>query len=378
VAQNEPQTRAVIATDPFTEDGTALARSLERGLKSALLYCDIVEIANVGPALFPTTDNFDFGFAFEAVNHDTAAAAHGMRVTVPGRRMMRRPTAALLRGKSLNPSSNSADLQRVLAAIDTLSSCGLVQDLGSGLIPGTVLKMGVDITGVSQRFGRDAATSLFSDREFVRFLLWAGFYFEALLTRASFPFLDYPALGPSTRHPLPSRAASREVELLRGMLSGLPFFEHATIDEIVDLRDELRLPLQRFRGALAQAAHEQEVTGDDGWAEAGRELWRREVQPALAEIEQEIEDNRYMRQLVSRADPKGIVAGATGLALGISQLSGVARVITSGAVAASPFVIAARDQWLAKLDIARTNRFFFLHRLQTRAHGVGRRRGLAR
>ena len=222
--------------------------------------------------------------------------------------------------------------------------------------------MGIDFTGLPDPIqGAALESALTPGSDLSRMILWAGWYFEALLAPASFPFFASSFAGvPSVDWTQPQR----EADLVQGMLVGLPSFERAELSEIVDLRTELNAPLQRFRAAMAEAAKRTEEASAESREHLGKDLWRREVQPALAEIDERIEENRYLRQLANRADPKELAVGAAGLALAFSQLHGVTQAVTASAVAASPLILAARDHWLAQVKIARESRFFFLHKLQ--------------
>jgi hypothetical protein len=159
----------------------------------------------------------------------------------------------------------------------------------------------------------------------------------------------------------------REVSLAGELFGQLPGFPRATVDELVDIREELDGPLRRFRVALAGISEElnETRTTDEFRAEA-RHLWTIEVSPALQEIEDATRSNTYLYQLTEHllAKPDGLVA-AGGLLVGGMAGPDVPQLVTSAAATALPAARALWEHQKGSLEIRR-NKFYFLYALQDR------------
>ena len=123
-----PVTSAIIATDIFATDGAVLAATLERTLKSAILYCDVIEIGNVGPALFPSSPDGQFAMSLSPVTGDerlppTAGAEVRAK---PGINIIRKPFAGFESSHRFDGMTNRDALTPIFAEIDVLVERGLV------------------------------------------------------------------------------------------------------------------------------------------------------------------------------------------------------------------------------------------------------------
>ena len=172
--------------------------------------------------------------------------------------------------------------------------------------------------------------------------------------------LDAGAAGDLLRGKLHGRPA--EIQIASQVLNQLPGFSRATLDEIVDIRHELKNPIRRFRHEMAELSDS--VEGELTTPELER-LWDRKIQPSLDEIEELTEENKYLRRLADAAtDPKTLMTTGGLLTLGFAGLTGIAQVVSAAAgLAALPFD-AAKKARLGKKDITK-KRFYFVWRMSS-------------
>ena len=158
-------------------------------------------------------------------------------------------------------------------------------------------------------------------------------------------------------------AADAGVHLLRH----LPTVECATVSEILDLREELRGPLVRFRAAVHEAAQEYAQSNEDTGAFID-DLRLRLVDPALADIEDAVRSNSYIGELIKVAtNPKEMILAAGTLVMAASgAVTPTATLLAAGFGVASPTLRAAMEH-RKECDRIRTHKFFLLHSLANRA-----------
>ena len=91
-----------------------------------------------------------------------------------------------------------------------------------------------------------------------------------------------------------------------GFTDRLPAFPTAKMDELIDLRKELALPLARYRGAVVRFAKEvPPVVGDDLAFEVGQH-WEETVKPALMGLEDEMADHDLVKEIARSLDVRDI------------------------------------------------------------------------
>ncbi|MDT4968561.1 MAG: hypothetical protein QOJ64_3298, partial [Acidobacteriota bacterium] len=137
----------------------------------------------------------------------------------------------------------------------------------------------------------------------------------------------------------------KEAGLAADLIERLPVFDRATVREVLDIRTELEVPLQRFRSAMItfsenikSAAWNKDFTSD---AEL---VFRREIAPTVIDIEEAVRSNSFLSELASRVVDKplasvGNVTGATvisALAVSMSNLP----LTAVAALALSPVLVA--------------------------------------
>lgn len=117
-------------------------------------------------------------------------------------------------------------------------------------------------------------------------------------------------------------ASAKHAALSKNLFERLPLFEKATIDEILDIRRELKTGLVKFRGAVADFSKEIEFAAwDKDFPMEADILFTQKIAPAIQEIDEASKANSYIWELTSKAFPTAVT---------ISTLAPIAAAIASG------------------------------------------------
>lgn len=150
----------------------------------------------------------------------------------------------------------------------------------------------------------------------------------------------------------------------------LPNFVNLPIDEVVDLRDELRDPLPRFRAAVSDLSSR--FTNRPIDAEVAYEIedaWRTQVHPSLVDIRESFAEHGLLREAASVAagDPRRLMAEAGAVfAAGFTGAVSISALMTAGLAAGIPVadvVMRAAQQSTSSRKGIRRSEFYFLHQL---------------
>ena len=115
----------------------------------------------------------------------------------------------------------------------------------------------------------------------------------------------------------------KQSQLAASLFERLPNFDLANMSEILDIRRELQAPLVRFRASIVSISADIEAAPwtRDFWHDV-EQVFRKQVEPALLDIEEAIRSNGYLRALVSRfADAEKIASASAKFAALPSALS---------------------------------------------------------
>ncbi len=146
-------------------------------------------------------------------------------------------------------------------------------------------------------------------------------------------------------------------------LASLPTFPNATMDEIVDIRGELRSPLVKFRAAMIGVTADLGVTALDADYEAAvEEIWRLKVAPALDELGELVRQAGLLRTYgpelgVSLTGP--LLTFGVALATG-SSAAALGTAVPAASAAAVALRSGGRKRSAARSAVA-TNPYYFLH-----------------
>jgi hypothetical protein len=176
-----------------------------------------------------------------------------------------------------------------------------------------------------------------------------------------------PAPGPAGR--------SAQAMAASGLMTRLPTFPAATVDEVLDIRSDLAPSLTQFRSAMVTISKGfTSAAWESGFEDELHDAWVETVYPAIEAIEESISQNS---SLLSRAasltgSAKEAWPGLSVLAGGLSLLAGgVTRHVDllqvlggTGAVAgAAPILKALRERNRTHTDI-RMQPFYFLYKTE--------------
>lgn len=171
-----------------------------------------------------------------------------------------------------------------------------------------------------------------------------------------------------------SMRRSSDVSSAVSFMGFLPSFNYLGIDEILDLRSQLRGPLIRFRAALTTLSREFEMRPiDEGFEVEIEDAWRQRVAPALEEIRETLAEHGLLRETASIAlgDPRRLMIEAGGVvAAGNAAVESLSGFMTAGLAAGIPVADTVARAVVKVLEARRDirkNAFFFLHQLESEA-----------
>jgi hypothetical protein len=148
----------------------------------------------------------------------------------------------------------------------------------------------------------------------------------------TYPLFDAQAGGLVSAGVREGEIRVSEAGLVRGRHSGLaadllerlPLFEQATVDEILDIRRELAPPLIRFRKAITEfSATIKTAPWDEDFVSEAGTIFHRDVAPAVQEIEERVQSNRYLLLLLKRIG----APSASMLAAAMSRIADLPEII---------------------------------------------------
>jgi hypothetical protein len=152
---------------------------------------------------------------------------------------------------------------------------------------------------------------------------------------------------------------SARAEIAALLISEVPSFPFAGVDEILDLRQRVQPVVERFRGAVAQLYDDEaQDLDDDAFIAFVEEVRVKNVNPELEELRETLRDNGAI-VTAARGVP-AVAGGALGLgaavALGAPDLAGVVS-LASGVATATTKELVGRHQ---RAGQQRKHQFFLL------------------
>jgi hypothetical protein len=167
-----------------------------------------------------------------------------------------------------------------------------------------------------------------------------------------------------------------EVGLSAYMLQSLPSFDHATIEEVIHVRNELEQPLLRFRSAMIEYSTTiKSAQWDTDFQLEADLIYRQHVVPAVLDLEQEMKANSFVRHLLDRAvHSKALeltgALSATSLTVMFSHLNGWGDIAQLGLAAAGSGLVGeairtwvdAKQKHSSTKDMIEQNHLYFAYR----------------
>jgi hypothetical protein len=322
---SEAPIKVAIATTP--QSGKAGRRALDQDTeltKAALLYADEVELVSLGVSMFDELrqiiDAGEMGGygLLASLDDDTInylATRSGSENTLPPN--WRETLAAALtvppealEALGIEGADQLRELHEMAAEhgrrtqedmanlLDEQGATELVTAIKSGAIK--VAELGVSPTSTLRPSDLDP-----TDSTDVQMWNWIDALVARLTDKKTRLLFDRQAGGliqsmlddgmiPS--NPQGLRLAAQAV-LGAGFTERLPAFPTARMDELLDLRKELALPLARYRGAVARFSKEVPQAVGENLDFEVEQLWIETVKPALLGLEDEMADHGLVREL---------------------------------------------------------------------------------
>ncbi|MGV9662767.1 hypothetical protein [Nocardia niigatensis] len=184
--------------------------------------------------------------------------------------------------------------------------------------------------------------------------------------------------------PVPlARRRGRNAAVANGFFDNLPYFERATVDEILDIRIDLRKPLGKFREGVQQISKDIDTNPEDPqFAYVIEDAWTTTVAPALDEIDELFRENSSYLDLLKRgvADAAGFAGlgglGTMAVAAGPANGTAAAATMMLGGASAAMLGItvaayrAMQAQW-NDMESAKSAQFYFLYATNSRLARFG-------
>lgn len=300
-------------------------------VKAALLYADEVELVGLGMSLFGELHQAmgvgdNAGFDLLAAMDDDALAyiasqsgqdqmpdnwreslGQALSLDVNLVESLDPEAGAQLRELRATVAEQSQQARKdVEAVFESMGASELVAAMRSNVV--TVADLGVTPSSTFRpaelREGEtdgqiwnwiDALTTRLADRR-TRLLFDrdAGELVQAMYKAGSIP-----------KSPQGMRLAA-QAALGAGFAERLPSFPMAKMDELIDMRSELALPLARYRGAVVRFSKDIEPMVGDGLTFEVQQRWEEIVKPVLLGLKDEMADHGLVKELARSLDVKDV------------------------------------------------------------------------
>lgn len=106
----------------------------------------------------------------------------------------------------------------------------------------------------------------------------------------------------------------------------LPSFEQAGFDEIMDIRKEIKKPLDNFRSAMLEYSLEiNSVPWEEDFEYEAQKLYLLKVVPAVNEVQESCKENKMLMMVINRVIRDNVVRWCSGLGLGVASITDFAE-----------------------------------------------------
>ena len=149
------------------------------------------------------------------------------------------------------------------------------------------------------------------------------------------------------------------------LMSRLPTFPDATVDELLDIRTELADPLAEFRSAMVSIANGfTSEAWEKDFVDEVRDAWVAQVSPAVQAIELAVRDNRSLLTMAANfgGAANAAVPGLAIVAAGLAGHAGAVAELGGGISVAAPLLNALKDRTSNAREI-RMRPFYFLYKV---------------
>ena len=157
---------------------------------------------------------------------------------------------------------------------------------------------------------------------------------------------------------------SKHTALAANLFKRLPYFELASMDEILDIRSELKPSLIRFRQAMIDLSESiQNSQWDKNFKSEVEILFRKSIEPTIIEIDENIRSKSYLKSLTSRFAEKPHLFPIPILGLfAATQMSGydmITSIVSSAIVTGANLYEVYNNLKKEKLSVEHNQLFFY-------------------
>jgi hypothetical protein len=171
----------------------------------------------------------------------------------------------------------------------------------------------------------------------------------------------------------------RQVSLANNLFQMLPVFEHASINDVLLLRAELKKYLVRFRKSIIEFSSS--VASNPWDTDFEKEvdiLVRKEIEPAILDLNDEIASNSFVKKLARQVIDKPLLLapGAT-LSLVLSQFPNLPGQIVGGlgiGAGTAALVYNAYNDWVSKQNSIEHNGLYFYYQTNKKIENRSKKR----
>lgn len=163
-----------------------------------------------------------------------------------------------------------------------------------------------------------------------------------------------------------STSQAKQVRLASELLRRLPKFDDASLDEILDIRNELESPLVRFRSAIIKYGRQIETAAwDSDFGFEANQVFIEHVQPAILEIEERCNSNSFLKNLApSLVDKPLEPAASSALGLLLANSAHMPEIVNAGlGLLAGGAVIGlkAKQAYIEEKQLIERNNLYFYY-----------------
>lgn len=167
----------------------------------------------------------------------------------------------------------------------------------------------------------------------------------------------------------PQLERAKQTALMHELFGRLPLFENATLDEILDIRNDKSMasPLDRFRGAVYTYSQKMKSSAwDKDFATDADDIFRFQVKQAVSDIEEATRNNKYLLQLWDKVpSPAAFVPGTSsviGMASAVmGNMPGIVSSLVGVGMGSAFLASSAYKNWKVETRKQQQNQLFFYY-----------------
>jgi len=163
------------------------------------------------------------------------------------------------------------------------------------------------------------------------------------------------------------KTRSKHIGLVTNLFQRLPIFELADVKELIDIRAELNQYLSRFRSGIMKYSNDiSSETWDEDFKKASEEIFYKDIEPTLIDIEDAIKSNKYLIKLTDRysSSPQQFAVPVVSVAL--TNFSNIPDLISLafGGASIVANIYDVFNKWKEEFNKIKQNQLFFYYELK--------------